>query len=114
MERLESLDGKTWEEFTNAPFSVLILGKTDCAACQTWTKELSEFLDSDEEFKQVRFGKIFLDTPGLVSFKRANPWIASVDVLPYTLIYKSGHKEKEFAGGGIDRLKNRLQRLISE
>ena len=50
----------------------------------------------------------------LASFKRANPWLAEVDVLPYTLIYRGGGKLTEFAGGGIERLQARLERLRSE
>ena len=97
-----------------APTAVLMLGKTDCAACKEWSEELSAFLENDEAFTDVRFGKIFLDTPGLVSFKRANPWLAEVDNLPTTVIYKGGERAKTFAGGGIDRLTNRLGRLASE
>jgi hypothetical protein len=59
----------------------------------------------------VRFGKILLDRGGLASFKRANPWLAELDVLPYTLIYRRGEKVAEFAGGGVARLVARLERL---
>ena len=111
MSRLEALDGKTWEEFTQAPTAVLMLGKTDCGACKEWSEELTAFLEEDGQFADVRFGKIFLDTPGLVSFKRANPWLAEIDVLPTTVIYKNGERAKTFAGGGIERLTNRLGRL---
>jgi hypothetical protein len=51
---------------------------------------------------------------GLASFKRANPWLADIDVLPYTLIYRAGEKVAEFAGGGISRLESRLERVRSE
>ena len=50
----------------------------------------------------------------LATFKRANPWLADVDVLPYTLIYRGGEKVAEFAGGGVDRLQARLDRLRAE
>lgn len=112
MTRLEALDGKNWEEFTQAPAAVLLLGKTDCAACNEWTDELTKFLETDMEFAQVRFGKMLLDKPGLVSFKKASPWLAEVDALPFNVIYVNGNKEKTFAGGGMDRLTNRLKRLI--
>jgi hypothetical protein len=51
---------------------------------------------------------------GLVAFKRANPWIAELDVLPYTLIYRQGEKVAEFAGGGVGRLVARLARVRGE
>ena len=68
---------------------------------------------ADTTYADVRFGKILLDRGGLASFKRANPWLADVDVLPYTLIYKGGEKVAEFAGGGITRLQSRLERVRS-
>jgi hypothetical protein len=91
-----------------------MLGKSDCEHCHEFTEELHTFLAADRTYADVRFGKILLDRGGLVSFKRANPWLADVDVLPYTLIYKAGEKVAEFAGGGIGRLESRLQRVRSE
>ena len=112
--RLEQIDGGNWKDFLQAPVAVLMLGKSDCAACQGWTQELEQFLAGDTEWTDVRFGKMILDKGGLGSFKRANPWLADVDVLPYTLIYQAGKKVAEFPGGGIDRLQARLQRLKAE
>ena len=112
-ERLEILDGKSWEAFVAAPVAVLMLGKADCEACKAWTAELEGFLASDEAFSRVRFGKLLLDTPGLVSFKRANPWIAELDVLPFNVIYVNGERTKEFAGSGIERLVSRLERVLA-
>ena len=114
MDRLEAIDGTTWEAFLAAPWSVLMLGKSDCDHCNEYTQELHEFLATDQVYGDIRFGKILLDRGGLVSFKRANAWIAEIDVLPYTLIYRAGEKVAEFAGGGIGRLESRLARLRSE
>ncbi len=112
MSRFETVDRSNWEEFLGAEAAVLVLGKSDCDACNRWSEELKTFLETDEQFKNVRFGKLLLDQPGLVGFKRANPWLAQVDVLPYNLIYKGGEKQKEFAGLGMDRLTNRLNRIL--
>ena len=114
MPTLEAIDGNNWEAFVNAPIAVLVLGKSDCAACNEWSEELSAFLNEDQnlsEFNEVRFGKITLDKPGLASFKRANTWLADVDVLPFNVIYKNGEQVKKYAGGGVERLTHRLQRL---
>lgn len=114
MSRFEQLDAKSWAEFVGAPVSVLMLGKTDCAACAEWAEELTQFLASDETYPNVRFGKLVIDTPGLVDFKRASPWLAEVDVLPFTVIYKDGQKTKSFAGKGIERLSNRLNGVLEQ
>jgi hypothetical protein len=108
MSRLESIDARNWEEFVGSPAAVLMLGKSDCEACKAWTDELLAFLEQDQAWRHVRFGKLLLDTPGLVAFKRANPWLAEVDALPFNVIYVGGKPVKRFAGAGTDRLVSRL------
>jgi hypothetical protein len=93
------------------PWAVLMLGRTDCEHCTTYTEELQRFLATDAAPGDVGFGKMLLDRGGLVGFKRANPWLAEVEVLPHTLVYRDGEKVAEFAGGGIARLLARLARL---
>lgn len=112
MSALETLDGTTWEAFVASPAAVLVIGKSDCEACKAWSEELEGFLANDRDWRHVRFGKLLVDTPGLVSFKRGNPWLAEVDVLPYNVIYVGGEAKKRFAGGGIDRLVSRLERTV--
>jgi len=112
-DRLEMLDGSTWQAFVASPLAVLMLGKSDCAACAQWTDELCQLLASDDRWRNVRFGKLLLDQPGLVSFKRANPWLAEVDVLPFNVIYVNGEPVKRFPGGGADRLTTRLEQLVA-
>ena len=105
------IDKENWEEFLKSPLAVLVLGKTDCAACNDWTEELKSFLEADEAFSDVRFGKMLLDQRGLANFKKTSPWLAEVDVLPFNVIYKDGEKVKDFAGSGTTRLVNRLNNL---
>jgi hypothetical protein len=112
MSRFEKVDGQTWREFVSAPTAVLVLGKTTCPACQAFTTELEQLLDTDgAAWPHVRFGKMALDEGGLIEFKRASPWLADVDVLPFTQIYRAGERWKDFAGGGVERLRSRLDRL---
>lgn len=109
---LETLDGSSWSEFAATGVAVLVLGKSDCAACATWTAELTEFLAAHQEFSDVRVGKLLLDQRGLIGFKRENAaWLKELDVLPYNLIYRDGAVQKQFAGSGVDRLVNRLRAL---
>jgi len=108
---VEALDSSNWREFLSSPKAVLMLGKTDCENCARWSAELDEFLGRDEEFGDVRFGKMMLDQRGLIEFKKENPWLAGVDVLPFNVLYTHGEKRKEFAGGGLERLLNRLRKI---
>lgn len=105
---MEMLGPKDWEDFLSAPIAVLMLGKTDCAACEEWTSELQ----SHEIPEGVRIGKILLDKPGYGRFKIAHDWVANVDVLPFNAIYVNGEMKKQWAGGGMERLQTRLNRFI--
>jgi hypothetical protein len=111
---LESLGPKNWQEFVAAPRAVLVLGKSDCDNCARWSAELTEWLGRGDRWPSVRFGKLMLDTPGLIAFKRANPWVAELDMLPHTVIYKDGEIVKQFAGGGVERLETRLQGVFGQ
>ena len=111
MSDLEIIGPKDWQDFLASPVAVLMLGKTDCAACETWTETLSDFLDVDEEFECVRFGKILLDKPGFGRFKLSNEWINEVHVLPFNCIYVNGEQVKNWAGGGLPRMQTRLRRF---
>lgn len=109
---LEILDRENWEEFLSAPIAVLMLGKTGCAACENWTQELNEWIESGDNPEGVRIGKLLLDTPGLGRFKMAQDWVSQVDVLPFNAIYVNGERVKEWAGGNLTRLVNRLNRFV--
>jgi len=109
--RLEQIDGGNWRDFLQAPVAVLMLGKSDCAACQAWTEELEQFLVNDTEWSDVRFGKMLLDKGGLFEFKKVSPWLAELDTLPFNQIYRGGERWKAFAGSGAERLVSRLRGL---
>ena len=112
--RLEAVTGDNWRDFVGSDRAVLVLGKTDCGNCATWSAELSGWLAGDEEWKDVRFGKMTLDTKGLTDFKKENRWLSEVDVLPFNVIYKDGERATSYAGGGQTRLENRLRRLFRD
>jgi hypothetical protein len=112
-ERLEQIDGSNWEDFLDGELTVLVLARTDCDACDESPEQLQEFLAEDEEWQDADFGKMFIDKPGLASFKKESPWLKDVRNLPYTAIYVDGEIEKEFAGSGISRLTNRLERVTA-
>jgi len=111
--RLEILDRETWPDFLSATAAVLILGKSDCESCAAWTLEVESFLRDDTEWTNVRFGTIDLDRGGLSAFKKANTWLADVTDLPFTIVYVDGDRKKDFLGSGIQRLINRMRRVIN-
>ena len=114
MQRLEEIDGDNWQEFVESETAVLMLGRSDCAACDTYTEQLESIHAEDDEWTEVRFGKMLIDQPGLASFKNEASWLADVRDLPFTAIYAEGDLEKTFAGTGIERLTNRLERIAGD
>ena len=114
MTRLEAIDGTNWEGFLAAPLVGADAGQERLRALRGVHRGAADVPGRRPTYGDVRFGKILLDRGGLAGFKRANPWLAEADVLPYTLIYRRGEKVAEFAGGGIGRLLARLERVRSE
>jgi hypothetical protein len=106
---LETVDGGNWREFIASPRAVLVIGKSDCPACGAWSEELTQFLATDTAWTDVRFGKMLLDKGGLIDFKRASPWLADLDELPFNVLYARGERAKSWPGGGVERLVSRLE-----
>ena len=115
MPLLEQLDRSSLAEFLTSPVAVLVLGKSDCGACAQWAEELTAFLATlpdDHIAGGARFGRIYLDQPGLGFFKKSSPWLVSVHDLPYTALYADGAYARGFVGLGTSRLVNRLKRVM--
>ncbi len=111
MNQLETLTPENWKAFTESELAVMVLGKTDCPACSEWSAELEKALSDNQIPDNVRVGKLIINQKGLLDFKKANPWLAEVDQLPFNVIYQNGEISKKYAGGGLDRLQTRLSRL---
>lgn len=113
---IEVIDGTNWKSFVSGDGVVfLMLGKSDCGACNAWTDELKGFLAEDARFQgKVRFGKMLLDQRGLTDFKREHgEWLKDVHDLPFNLLWVGGEKKKSWPGNGVDRLTNRLEGLLA-
>jgi len=109
---LELLGPDSWRDFMSQDTFFLMLGKSDCAGCNTWTEELKGYLKGEHPHGGVRFGKLLLDQRGLTDFKREHGgWLKEVQDLPWNLLYMGGEQKKAWAGGGVDRLTNRLVNL---
>ncbi len=109
---LIKLDPENWRDFMGKEVFFLMLGKSDCAACNAWTTELEAWLGGEGLNSNVVFGKLLLDQRGLTDFKREHgAWLKDVHDLPWNLIYVGGEQKKAWAGGGLDRLTNRLTNL---
>jgi hypothetical protein len=90
------VDDETVADVVGAARGVLILAKDDCNNCAAYEAEIRGLQDQGL-LGDLVIGKIVLTRPGARGFKRANPWLSGVDVLPYTLLYASGEQVDEFA-----------------
>ena len=81
---------------TGAVLGALILAENGCGACGGYTEEVQR-LEDGGRLEGVVVGRMVLDQPGSSGFKRANPWLRDVELLPYTVIYGGGEKVDEFA-----------------
>jgi hypothetical protein len=114
MDRLEIVDDRNWEEFVSAPLAVLTLANRDCPACRAWGEELMDFLASDEQWGEARFGKLVLDDGSSEAFREANDWLELVTGVPFTAIFVAGTPITSFFGSGVERLVRRLDRATAE
>jgi len=64
MKRLQKLEGEAWRDFINAPIALIVLAKSTCPVCMAWSRELTAFLETDQRWKDVRFGEIFINEGG--------------------------------------------------
>lgn len=108
MSKISKITSNNWTDFLQSEISVLILERDGCTNCEEWSNEIH----SSNISELVRFGKLNLDDTGLGRIKISNPWIAEVDILPYNAIFINGELKKHWAGGGINRLQNRLDRFL--
>ena len=57
----------------------------------------------------MSIGKLVLDRGGSANFKRANPWVAGLAHLPYTVLYQRGRRIAEFAASKASYLIERVE-----
>jgi hypothetical protein len=81
---------------SSADVAVLVVTLTTCDACAAYETDVLEHWPAAEH-AGVALGKVVLDGPGGVRFRRDNPWVDDLDFLPYTLLYVRGVAVEEFA-----------------
>lgn len=98
------------DEVRRADLGVLILTKSDCGYCESYQSEVAA-LRREGKLPNLVVGKMVLDRPGSVRFKRDNPWLAKLDYLPHTLIYRRGEQVDDFSASKGSYLRERVEDL---
>jgi peroxiredoxin (alkyl hydroperoxide reductase subunit C) len=98
---------ETMAEVLAAERALLILAKGDCGHCAAYQAAIAEML-ARGELEDIAVRTLVLDERGARDFKRTNPWLAEVEVLPYTVLYRRGERIAGFAGSSAAFLRERL------
>lgn len=96
-------------EVVEAERAVLVLTKTGCGHCAAYQAEIEALLERGAMGGTV-IGKMPLNQRGVIrDFKRNNPWLADLKVLPYTLLYSKGQRVDGFAASKGSYLLERIE-----
>lgn len=110
--RYVKLDDTNISNFLKSQHAVLVLGKSTCGNCHEYDSGIVAIIDRPE-YGSLSFGKVILDEPGSIMFKRNNPWISQIELLPYTVLYANGLKVAEFAASNVKYLEEKLKEAFS-
>lgn len=113
MNKIITITDHNLDVFIKAERMALILARSNCNRCILYQAEVRQFLE-DGALGGTTVGALMLDQPGTSQFKRENLWLMSVDLLPYTLLYRRGQRVDGFAGGRGHVLLDRARRLPAQ
>ncbi len=105
---IREVNDQNLAEVVEAERGILILTKSTCGACAIYQAQIEERLERGE-LDGLPIGKLVLDRGGAANFKRANPWLAGVAHLPYTVLYQRGQRVDEFAASKASYLIERVE-----
>lgn len=103
----------TFETLLAAEQAVLVIGKSDCGYCRQYDAGIADLLE-DPAYTDTVFGKLVLDEPGNTQLKRESSWIAGLNQLPYTVLYREGEPVDKFAASKASYLEERLQETFHQ
>lgn len=106
------LSDENFGEVINAERAVLIFTKSDCGHCAAYQAEIKALFEQGE-MEGVSIGKVVLNQRGISRYKRNNPWLSGLKVLPYTLLYSEGVPVDDFAASKGAYLLERMQNAFA-
>jgi hypothetical protein len=110
MTKIITITDHNLDAFIQSERMALVLARSNCNRCILYQSEIRQLLD-EGALSGTTVGILMLDQPGTSQFKRDNLWLMSVDLLPYTLLYRRGQRVDGFAGGQGHVLLDRARRL---
>lgn len=108
---LPRINDQNLRELLEAERSALILAKSDCGHCARYEREILA-LQQRGQLPGLVVGKMVLDAPGSGRFKQENPWLSTLEHLPYTLLFLQGQHVDDFAASHGSYLRERAQACL--
>ena len=106
---IREVNDENLQEVVEAEQAILVLTKSDCGHCIAYQAEIEALLERGDMGGTV-IGKMPLNQRGVIrNFKRNNPWLADLRVLPYTLLYSKGQRVDGFAASKGSYLLERIE-----
>jgi len=105
---IKPVDDETWDKIIGQKLSLIIFEKSNCENC----KKLENDILSDEGDLPFSIAKLSLDTKGSSKIKMQNPWISSIDLLPFCVLYRSGELIDSWSGYDLNSIKIRVKQHL--
>lgn len=105
---IKSVDDETWDKIRGQKLSLIIFEKSDCENC----KELENDMISDDDDLPFSIAKLSLDTKGSSKIKMQNPWISSIDLLPFCALYRYGELIDSWSSYDFNSIKARVKEYL--
>lgn len=84
------------QTFLASDLSTLIVASSTCNRCIAYIAEVRAMQERGA-LGATAVGVLMLDQPGVGQFRRDNLWLASAELLPYTLLYRRGRRVDGFS-----------------
>jgi hypothetical protein len=107
-EALPRITDQSLGQFLEAEYAALILAKSTCGRCAAYEQEILK-LQHKGALEGVAMGKLVLDAPGALRFKKENPWLSCLQALPYTLLFLRRELVDHFAASRGVYLRERVE-----
>ena len=108
MVAIKSVDDETWDKIRGQKLSLIIFEKSDCENC----KILENQIVSDDGDLPFSVAKLRLDTKGSSKIKMQNPWISSIDLLPFCALYRYGELIDSWSSYDFNSITARVNQYI--
>ena len=82
--------------FLEHDLCALIVARSTCNQCISYIGDVRQLVETGA-LGDTRVGVLMLDQPGVSQFMLANPWLASTEILPYTMLFRKGERVDGFS-----------------